>query len=215
MKFLITGFDPFGGEEINPSWEVVKRLENKISDYEIIKLELPTVFGKSADILREAIEKHKPTFILSLGQAGSREDISIERVAINQDDARISDNMGQSPIDEIIRRDGENAYFSNLPIKAIVENIKKAGIKASVSNTAGTFVCNHIMYQALYFVNKYYPNIKAGFIHIPYLPSQVVNKVELASMQIEDMIKGISIAIETIIEYAEKEDKKISGGRED
>ena len=210
MKILLTAFDPFANEKINPTLEVLKKLEDNILNAQIIKLKLPTIFDKSSKILEEKIKEIKPDFILSLGQAGGRSKITVERVAINVDDASIKDNAGEKPIDQKIRIDGKNAYFSTLPIKAIVEEIKKAAIPAEISNSAGTFVCNHIMYEGLYFAEKY-GNIKAGFIHIPFLPEQVIDK-DMPSMNISDIKKSLEIAIATIIKYSNKDDLKISGG---
>lgn len=150
MKVLITGFDPFGGEPINPAWEAVKRLPDNIDGVEIVKLQIPTVFKKSAKKLFENIDTVKPDVVICVGQAGGRYEFCVERVAINLDDGRIPDNEGYQPVDVKVFEDGENAYFSNLPIKAMVEEVKKAGIPAAVSNTAGTYVCNHIMYSLLY-----------------------------------------------------------------
>ncbi|MDU5504651.1 MAG: pyroglutamyl-peptidase I, partial [Anaerococcus vaginalis] len=188
MKILLTGFDPFGNDKINPSIELVKRIDEKIDSAQIFKIEIPTVFKKSGEILEENIKKIRPDVILCIGQAGGRSAISLERIAINIDDARIFDNLGEKPIDEKIRIDGENAYFSNLPIKKIVEEIKKENIPAEISNSAGTFVCNHLMYEALYLAKKY-KNIRAGFIHIPYLPEQVINKTNIPSMDLENSLK--------------------------
>lgn len=210
MKILLTAFDPFANEKINPTLEVLKKLEDSILNAQIIKLKLPTIFDKSSQILEEKIKEIKPDFILSLGQAGGRSKITVERVAINVDDASIKDNAGEKPIDQKIRIDGKNAYFSTLPIKAIVEEIKKAAIPAEISNSAGTFVCNHIMYEDLYFAEKY-GNIKAGFIHIPFLPEQVIDKKDMPSMSINDIKKALEIAIATIIKYSNKDDLKISG----
>ena len=168
MKVLITGFDPFGGEPINPAWEAVKRLPDNIDGVEIVKLQIPTVFKKSAKKLFENIDTVKPDVVICVGQAGGRYEFCVERVAINLDDGRIPDNEGYQPVDVKVFEDGENAYFSNLPIKAMVEEVKKAGIPAAVSNTAGTYVCNHIMYSLLYYINKNNLNIKGGFIPVSY-----------------------------------------------
>ncbi len=203
MKVLITGFDPFGGEKINPAYEAVKRIDNTINGVEILKRKIPTVFKKSIKELEKLIESENPDIVICVGQAGGRYDITIERVAINIDDARIKDNVGNQPIDETIFDDGENAYFSELPIKAIVQKIRESGIPASVSNTAGTFVCNHIMYGLLYLINKKYPHIRGGFIHVPFLPEQVISKGNLPSMSIENITKALQIAIETTLEYKE------------
>lgn len=210
MKFLLTGFDPFGGESVNPAFEAVKKVSNSIGGYEIIKIEIPTVYKKSALVLDQAIEKHNPDYVLAIGQAGGRSAIAVERVGINVDDARIKDNEGNQPIDEIICADGQTAYFSNLPIKAMVEAMQKENIPAVVSNSAGTFVCNHILYNIMYMIEKKYPNVKGGFIHVPFIPEQVVTKPNQPSMALEMISKGIEIAIETAIRQST--DKKIIGG---
>lgn len=200
MKLLITGFEPFGGETINPAYEAVKTLEDKIMNTEIIKKEIPTVFNKSIEVLENLIENEKPDIVICVGQAGGRYDISLERVAINIDDARIKDNEGNQPVDIKIFEDGENAYFTSLPIKRMVKKIREAGIPASISNTAGTFVCNHIMYGLLYLIDKKYPNIRGGFIHVPYLPEQVISKRNMPSMSIENIRKGLRLAVEVVLE---------------
>lgn len=145
MKILVTGFDPFGGESMNPAIEAVKLLPDTIAGADIVKLEIPTVFHKSAQVVREKMQEIQPDVVLNIGQAGGRTGLTPERVAINQDDARIEDNDGNQPIDAPIQEDGQPAYFSKLPIKAMVEAIHQTGLPASVSNSAGTFVCNHII----------------------------------------------------------------------
>ena len=149
--------------------------------------------------------------MLCIGQAGGRASLTPERVAINQDDARIPDNQGNQPIDTSIRLDGEAAYFSTLPIKAMVQAIKEEGLPAAVSNTAGTFVCNHLMYQALYLANKKFPNMRAGFMHIPYMTEQVLNKPNTVSMCLKDIVRGIEAAIGAIVDHKDK-DLKLVGG---
>ena len=208
MKIIVTGFDPFGGEKINPSIECVKALP-EIEGVEIIRLELPTVFKESALRLNEVIDDVKPDAVLSVGQAGGRPGITMERIAINVDDARIPDNSSQQPIDEVIQGDGEAAYFSTLPIKRIVKAIREAGISAEVSNTAGTFVCNHIMYQALFAATKADKPFKAGFMHIPFIPEQTTDK---PSLPLEESTKALQIAIETIRDYLHDEDIKVQEG---
>lgn len=210
MKILVTGFDPFGGDKINPAIEAVKRLPAEINGAEIIKLEIPTVFNKSAEVVRKAIEKENPDYVLNVGQAGGRFGLTPERVAININDGRIPDNEGYQPLGEPIHEDGETAYFTQLPIKAEAKAIRDAGLPASVSNTAGTYVCNHIMYQVQYMRDKEFPNIKAGFIHIPFLPEQVINKSNMPSMSLEIIISALEVAIQTIMEV--KEDIKLEGG---
>ena len=208
MKIIVTGFDPFGGEKINPSIECVKALP-EIEGVELIRLELPTVFKESAKRLNEVINDVKPDAVLSVGQAGGRPGITMERIAINVDDARIPDNISQQPIDEEIQVEGEAAYFSTLPIKRIVKAIREAGISAEVSNSAGTFVCNHIMYQALFAATKADKPFKAGFMHIPFIPEQTADK---PSLPLEESTKALQIAIETIRDYLNDEDIKVQEG---
>lgn len=210
MKILITGFDPFGGENINPALEAVKKLPDTILGSEIIKLEIPTVFRKSLETIEKNIIKHNPDVVISIGQAGGRFGITPERVAINMDDARIKDNEDNQPIDISIYEDGESAYFSNLPIKAMVKEMNDNGIPASISNSAGTFVCNHVMYGVLYLIDKKYPNIRGGFIHVPYIPSQVTTKPNMPSMSIDDIAKGLELSIKAVIENSS--DIKTIGG---
>lgn len=210
MKVLITGFDPFGGEKINPAWEAVKGIKDTIEGAEIIKLEIPTVFNKSIEKVKEAMELEKPDIVLCIGQAGGRYDMTVERVAINVDDARIEDNEGNQPIDIPVFEDGENAYFSNLPIKAMVEEIKGQGIPASISNSAGTFVCNHIMYGVLYHINKTYKNMRGGFIHVPFINEQVLDKKNQPYMPVEHITKALEAAIKAAV--INNEDIKKSGG---
>jgi len=200
MRVLITGFSPFGGEEINPSFEAVRKLEDVIASAEIVKLEIPTVFNKSIIELENAIIKEKPDIVICVGQAGGRFELTIERVAINVDDARIPDNEQNQPIDKAVFDAGENAYFSNLPIKAMVEEIRKGGIPASISNSAGTFVCNHIMYGLLHLIHTKYPAVRGAFIHVPFIPTQVMNKPNTPYMEIEKITQGLTLAIKAAIE---------------
>ena len=211
MKVLVTGFDPFGGEKLNPALEAIKSLPSEIQGAEVRWLEVPTVFYKSAKILEEEIRIYQPDIVLCIGQAGGRKGLTPERVAINQDDACIQDNEGNQPIDRPIQLDGPPAYFSSLPIKAMVQAIKEEGLPASVSNTAGTFVCNHLMYQVLYLVEKEFPTIKAGFMHIPYMMEQVVNRPTTPAMSLVDIRRGIEAAIGAIIEHGDQ-DLKLVGG---
>ena len=210
MKILVTGFDPFGGEPINPAIESVKRLPDNIAGAEIIKLEIPTVRKKSLEKIEKAINEYNPDVILSIGQAGGRFDISIERVGINLDDFRIPDNEGNQIIDEPVFPDGENSYFVKLPVKAMVQNVQKNNIPASVSYTAGTFVCNHVLYGVLYLIEKKYKGKKSGFIHIPFLPQQVIDKRNMPSMELNTIVKGLTAAIEAIVKN--NEDIKEVGG---
>lgn len=212
MKILVTGFDPFGGEAINPAWEAVSRLPKEIEGAEIVTVQIPTVFGDSAKRLFEAVEQQQPDAVVCVGQAGGRFGITPERVAINVDDARIADNKGQQPLDTVIQADGAPAYFTTLPVKAMVEAVKAAGLPASLSNTAGTFVCNHIMYQNLYYLAKHHPNTQGGFIHVPYVTEQVVDKPGQASMALADIVKSLTVCLETLVAYQGKTDARLVGG---
>jgi len=214
MKLLLTAFDPFGGDAVNPALEAVKLVADKIGRFEIVKLEVPTVFRKSIERVAQAIEEEKPDAVLCIGQAGGRFEITPERVAINIDDARIKDNEGNQPIDTKIFEDGENAYFTTLPIKAMVEAIREANLPAAVSNTAGTFVCNHLMYGVLYTLAKNYPNIKGGFTHVPFIPEQVARRTPVAPyMALEDIKRGLEAAISAIDKNFEA-DINVNGGKE-
>ena len=198
MKILVTGFEPFGKEKINPALEAVKKLDNKINGAKIVKTKIPTVFREAIKKLEKEIEKEKPDIVICVGQAGGRSKITVERVAINIDDATIKDNEGNKPLDNKIFKDGKNAYFSRLPIKTIVKEMTKNKIPASISNTAGTFVCNHLMYGLLYLIDKKYPNIWGGFIHVPFIPEQTLHK-EAPSMALDEIIKGLTVAISVTV----------------
>lgn len=210
MKVLITGFDPFGGEKVNPAWLAVKDMKEKIAGAEIVKVQVPTVFGDSIDKLNQAIEMEKPDITLCIGQAGGRYEISVERVAINVDDARIPDNKENQPIDKAIYEDGKNAYFAKLPIKAMVKNVRDNNIPAAVSNTAGTFVCNHIMYGLLYLIEKNYPEMKGGFVHVPFIVEQVIDKKNTPSMSLTDITKGLEYLVEAAVKN--DDDIEVTGG---
>lgn len=212
MKILVTGFDPFGGEPTNPSWETVRRLPDTVAGAQVIKVEIPTVFGRSAQAVHAAILEHDPDVILSVGQAGGRFAVSPERVAINVDDGRIPDNDGQQPIDTPIQADGAPAYFSSLPVKAMVTAMRTAGIPAALSNTAGTYVCNHVMYQVLYMLDREFPEKRSGFVHVPYLPEQVVDKPGEPSMGLDELVTALTAGLGAIVEYDGKPDERSVGG---
>ncbi len=200
MKVLVTCFEPFGGESVNPSHLAVNLLADEIGGAKIIKAQLPVVFGKAFSKIEELTIEHNPDIILSIGQAGGRAQISIERVAINLREASIPDNDGNSPIDESIEKDGQNAYFATLPIKAMVNAIREQGIPCALSYTAGTYVCNDVMYGVLHMCDVKYPHIKAGFIHIPYAFEQIAKKAgNIPAMTVELMSKAIKTAIETAV----------------
>ena len=210
MKVLVTGFDPFGGEPINPAWEAVKAMKDTIAGAEIIKMQIPTVVGKSIEKIHQKMKELQPDLVISVGQAGGRFGVTPERVAINVTDARIPDNEGNQPIDEPIFPDGPAAYFSNLPVKAMVQAIKDAGYPSVLSNSAGTYICNHVMYGILYYIEKEFPNVRGGFIHVPYAPSQVVNKPSTPSMALADITASLEAAVSAAI--SSKEDIRAVGG---
>lgn len=195
MKVLITGFDPFGGEAINPAFEAVKLIPDSIEGASVVKLEVPTVFGKSVDVLVEEIKKEQPDVVICVGQAGGRFNLNPEVVAINKDAARIPDNEGNSPADCQIREDGENAYFSTLPYKAMVQAMNEGGIPAQLSYTAGTYVCNHIFYGLMYNIAKKFPKIRGGFIHVPYAAEQVLDKKNTPFMPLNSIAKGLELSV--------------------
>jgi len=199
MKILVTGFDPFGGETTNPAIEAVKQLPDKIAGADIVKLEVPTVFNRCAEVVRMAILAEQPDVVLSIGQAGGRAALTPELVAINLSDGRIPDNAGRQPVDQPIQPTGATAYFTQLPVKGMVRAIRAAGLPSRVSTTAGTYVCNHIMYQVQYLRATEFPTLRAGFMHIPFLPSQVTDKPNTPSLSLTDDVRGISAAIAAIV----------------
>lgn len=210
MKVLITGFDPFGGETINPAWEAVKVIRDEIAGAQVVKMQIPTVVNKSIEKIHEKMKELQPDIVISVGQAGGRFGVTPERVAINLTDARIPDNEGNQPIDIPIFEDGETAYLSNLPVKAMVQAIKDAGYPSVLSNTAGTYICNHVMYGILYYIHKEFPSVRGGFIHVPYAVSQVVNKPGTPSMAIADITASLEAAIEAAV--VNQTDIKAVGG---
>ena len=190
-KLLITGFDPFDGATINPSWEAVKLLPDTVGDYELHKLQIPTVFGLAPRTVLEAAEKLQPDVIISVGQAGTRPAVTPERIGINVRDARITDNAGISPKDEPIVPGGPDGLFSTLPVKAMIAAIQEAGLPASISNTAGTFVCNDVLYSLLHHFAG--TDTRCGFIHVPWLPEQGE-----PSLPLESTAKALEIAISAL-----------------
>ena len=202
MKILVTAFEPFNGRDINPSQLILEQLEAP-EGVTLIKELLPVEFKASTEILKMRLKEHRTDVVISLGQAGNRPEISVERVAVNLDNCRssngqkiIADNAGDTPVDEPIVADGPQAYFSNLPVWEMVEAIQKAGVDVAVSYTAGTYVCNHVMYTVLHEVAINYPDTKAGFIHVPFLPEQ--NPVTGYTMELSDMVKGIQECLKVV-----------------
>lgn len=209
-RILLTGFTPFGGEDINPSWEAVRVLDGKhIGGHRVVSRLLPTAFAESQRQLTAVLDEIAPSILLGIGQAGGRSRLSIERVAINVQDARLPDNSGAQPVDEAVVPDGPAAYFSTLPIKAMLKALLAERLPAEVSNTAGTFVCNHVAYLMLHLVAQR-PGVRAGFIHIPYLPVQAARFPNAPSMRGEDVVRALSIVLE--VAATQREDERFGAG---
>lgn len=198
---LVTGFEPFGGESVNPSWEICTRLPREIAGMRVETCRVPCEFRRAIEVIAEAIERHQPSVVLSLGLAGGRSRIGVERVSINVDDARIPDNAGAQPIDEAIASNGPPAYFATIPVKAMTRAIRASGVPAEVSNSAGTYVCNHVMYGVLHFLAASGRKARAGFIHVPYAEAQVLDKRDAPAMSLESMTRGIQAAIAAAVEH--------------
>ena len=195
MNILVTAFDPFGGESLNPAQLAVEQLPTRIGSHTITKLIVPTIFGTSGDLVTANMDNLCPDAVVCIGQAGTRTAITPERVAINIMDATIPDNAGFIPQDIPVIPDGPAAYFATLPIKAITTAINHAGIPAKVSNTAGTFVCNQLLYRCLHHAAAHHPGCQCGFIHVPYIPAQVVEKPGIFAMELEEIVTGLTAAI--------------------
>ncbi len=196
---LLTGFSPFGGEAINPSWQAVSALDGEeIAGHRIIAQRLPVEFGTSLSTLRHAIDESSPALVLCVGQAGGRAQLSLERVAINVDDARIPDNAGARPIDEPVVDGGPAAYFTTLPIKAMLKALHSAGIPAQISQTAGTYVCNHVFYGLMHALART-PLARGGFLHVPFSPEQASRHVDAPSLPIDTLVAALRILLQTAL----------------
>ena len=200
MRILITGFDPFGGEPVNPAWEAVKRI-NLSGNIEIFRLMVPTVYGRAIETVTAEAERIHPDAIVCIGQAGGRKAITPERVAINMRDARIPDNAGNQPKDVPVVPGGPAAYFATLPVRKITEALNAAGICSEISYTAGTFVCNDLMYGILNYISGR-SGIIGGFIHVPCIPDQLARMPEgTPAMELDTIVKGLETALTVISEY--------------
>ena len=210
---LLTGFEPFEQEPINPSWEAVRALDGeRIGNAVIVARQLPCVFGKAIEEIDALVAALRPELVIAVGQAGGRTELSIERVAINVDDARIADNAGAQPVDNVIAEGGPAAYFSKLPIKAIVRDLRAAGVPAMVSQTAGTFVCNHVFYGLMHtLAARQAGTVRGGFIHIPYLPQQAAEHPGAPSLALDTLIAGLRVAVATSL--ATRTDIREQGGQ--
>lgn len=211
-NILLTGFEPFAGDKINPALEAVKMMNGReIEGHTVISRALPVVFDESVEILEKYIEELNPCLVICIGQAGGRPDLSIERVAININDARIADNEGRQPVDTPVIQGGPAAYWSTLPIKGTVKLLQENGIPASVSQTAGTFVCNHIFYGLMHTLARKGNQAKGGFIHIPFLPVQAAAFAGQPSMSLETILTGLEYAVKAAFVY--EADAVIPGGQ--
>jgi pyroglutamyl-peptidase len=206
---LVTGFEPFDGAEINPSLEIARNLHGSvIAGHTVVGALLPCVFGAAIPELQRLLRVHRPALVICVGQAGGRAAITPERVALNVDDARIPDNAGAQPVDRPVVRGGPAAYFSTLPVKAIVAALRAAGLPSEVSQTAGTFVCNHVFYGLMHALRTR-KDVRGGFIHVPLLPEQA--QKGQASLPLEDMVYGVALAVETALRR--KKDLRLTGGQ--
>jgi pyroglutamyl-peptidase len=194
MKALVTGFEPFGGDRVNPSFEALERLPARLGTLDIATRALPVLFERALPALRKAVASTAPDIVLCVGLAGGRPALSLERVAINVDDARIPDNGGDQPIDRPVVPGGPAAYFTTLPIKAAVAALREAGLPAMVSNSAGTFLCNHVFYGLMHEAAD--ARFRGGFLHVPYLPSQAAQIAGAPSMALEQIVEGIEIILQ-------------------
>ena len=203
-RMLVTGFQPFGGATMNPAWEAVRRLPDTIGGAEVVKVEIPVVFGRASAAVDVAIEANRPDIVLCVGQAGGRCKITPEFVGINYIDARIPDNEGNQPIAKRVVEDGPDAYFSTLPVRAMAQAMNDAGVPAAVSFTAGTYVCNDVMYALLHSLATRFPGTRGAFLHVPYASEQTTQlPADTPSMPIETMAKGLEVALAAALEHME------------
>jgi pyroglutamyl-peptidase len=202
MTILVTGFEPFGGEAVNPSWEAVMRLNRDTADVRVECLLVPTTYAESIGIVTEAIDRLRPAAVVMVGQAGGRAELCIERLAVNCDDTAIPDNAGVLREDTPIVAQGPTAYLATLPVKQIVAGLRSAGFPAAVSNTAGLFVCNHLFYGVLHHVVTHNLETQAGFVHVPFLPGQVVDKPGTPSMSLEMIVAGLDCIVAVVTSNA-------------
>jgi pyroglutamyl-peptidase len=196
-KVLLTGFDAFGGETVNPSWLAVQALHGKrVLGRKLVAVQLPTVFDASRVTLRKALGQFRPELVICIGQAGGRSALSLERIAINVTDARIADNAGIQPIDTPVVATGPAAYFTGLPIKALLLALQADGIAAEVSQTAGTFVCNQVFYGLMHLLatQRHFKHTRGGFIHVPFVPEQTQGR-DTPSLPLDDIVRGIKVAV--------------------
>ncbi|MBB2487766.1 pyroglutamyl-peptidase I [Mitsuaria sp. WAJ17] len=204
-RILITGFEPFGGESVNPSAQLVLQLQGELiaPGSRVEAVVLPCVFDVALAALEAHVDRLRPRLVLCCGQAGGRSALSLERVAINLDDARIPDNAGAQPIDRPVQVAGPTAYFTTLPVKAMTQALRGAGLPAEVSYCAGNFVCNHVFYGLMHLAQQRPWLRQAGFMHVPYLPEQAAHHPHAASMALQSMVSGLRLALLTALQTAE------------
>lgn len=213
QRLLLTGFEPFGGEAINPSWEVARALHGRqVGTAQVVAEQLPCVFAQALPALRQALRRHRPQWVVCLGLAGSRSAISLERVAVNLCDARIADNAGAQPAGSPVVAGGPAAYFTRLPVKALVQRLQAAGLPAELSLSAGSFVCNQVMYGLLHALWRQ-PQVPAGFIHLPPLPEQAGVHPGSRAMALDAQVRGIALVVEALVEGVQE--VRVADGRVD
>lgn len=198
-RILLTGFEPFGGEAVNPSMQAVLRLAADPPPGTVLRTEiLPVSLGRTPPALRQAVARHHPDVVIATGQAGGRSEISVERIGINVTDFRIPDNDGMQPSDEPVIAGGPAAYFATLPVKAVAAALRHAGVPAGVSNSAGTHLCNHTLYLLGHLAATEYPAMRYGFLHVPFLPEQVVHHPGRPSMGLGTLVVALRAAIRAV-----------------
>ena len=197
---LLTGFEPFGGERINPSQEIVRALDGEVmAAHRVVGAILPVAFAATVPMLEDLLDSRRPALVLALGQAGGRSGISLERVAVNLVDARIADNEGLQPLDEAVLAGAPGAYFTGLPVKAIEARLSALGIPAELSLSAGSYVCNQVFFALAHLAATRYPRMRSGFVHVPWLPQQAAARAGEPSMALATMIAGVRAALECAI----------------
>ena len=200
MKLLLTGFEPFGGDVLNPSWEIARALDGTtVGSARVVACQLPCVFGRAPQVLRQALAQGPFALVVALGMAGSRTGLSFERIAVNLDDAPIPDNAGQQPVDMAVLPQGPAAYFSTLPVKRMVDAVRAAGIAADTSQTAGTFVCNHVFYHLMHGLAGLPNAPRAGFVHVPVLPQQQALHPQGQAMALDMQVEGVRVALQAAL----------------
>lgn len=210
-RVLLTGFEPFDGDAVNPSWEVARALDGaSLGGARVHALQLPCVFGQARELLWQVLAAEPVDLLLSLGLAGNRPDVTVERIAINVDDARIADNAGRQPVDQPVVPGGPAAHWASLPIKRMVAAVRAAGVPASVSQTAGTFVCNHVFYAGAHWRATRQPGLRVGFMHLPLLLAQAVRCPGHTGMALATQVAAVRAALEAAL--ADEDDIASAGG---